>query len=159
MFIWTGSTVPLPYSWWRSTRYSDRLYHFSVTIPRCYRDIYVNSFFPCTATLWNSLTIECFPLTYDLHDFKSRIKRDLLTEGFFRKRFLVYLNLSMFLFLVTPCRVMAIQPFIEWNPIKKAKKNSFATISIKRLRKAIASYMPRRGSINSKSFGKTANLF
>ena len=28
---------------------------------------------------WNSLPIECFPLTYDLHDFKSRINRHVLT--------------------------------------------------------------------------------
>ena len=38
--------VPLPYSRGRSTCYSDRLHDFSVTIPRCYKDIYVNSFFP-----------------------------------------------------------------------------------------------------------------
>ena len=44
--------VPLPYSRGRSTRYSDRLHHFSVTIPRCYKDVYVNSFFPRTARLW-----------------------------------------------------------------------------------------------------------
>ena len=31
--------VPLPYSRRRSTRYSDRLYDFSVTIPRCYKDV------------------------------------------------------------------------------------------------------------------------
>ena len=43
--------VPLPYSRGRSTRYSDRLHDFSVTIPRCYKDFYVNSFFPCTARL------------------------------------------------------------------------------------------------------------
>ena len=43
--------VPLPYSQGRSTRYSDRLYDFSVTIPRCYNDIYVESFFPRTARL------------------------------------------------------------------------------------------------------------
>ena len=42
-----------------TTHYSDRLHHFSVTIPRCYKDVYVNGFFPCTARLWNSLTIEC----------------------------------------------------------------------------------------------------
>ena len=71
---------PLPYSRWRSTRYSDRL-HFSVTIPRCYKDVYVNSFFPRTGRLWNSLSIECFPLTYDLSGFKSRINRYLLTVG------------------------------------------------------------------------------
>ena len=38
--------VPLPFSRGRSTRYSDRLHDFSVTIPRCYEDVYVNSFFP-----------------------------------------------------------------------------------------------------------------
>ena len=43
--------VPLPYSRGRSTRYSDRLHDFSVTIPRCYKDVYVNSFFPRTTRL------------------------------------------------------------------------------------------------------------
>ena len=69
--------VPLPYSRGRSTRYSDRLHDFSVTIPRCYKDVYVNSFFPRTGTLWNSLPIEWFPFTYDLNGFKSRINRYL----------------------------------------------------------------------------------
>ena len=55
--------VPLPYSRGRSTRYSDRLNDFSVTIPRCYKDVYVNSFFPRTARLWNSLPIL---LSFDL---------------------------------------------------------------------------------------------
>ena len=73
--------VPLPYSRGRSTRYSDRLHDFSVTILRCYKDVYVNSFFPHTARLWNSLPTECFPLTYDLSGFKSRINRYLLTVG------------------------------------------------------------------------------
>ena len=40
--------VPLSYSWVRSTHYSDKLHDFSVTIPRYYKDDYVNSFFPCT---------------------------------------------------------------------------------------------------------------
>ena len=75
--------VPLPFSRGRSTRYSDRLHDISVTIPRCYKDAYVNSFFPRTAKLWNSLPIECFPLTYDLSGFKSRINRHLLTVGSF----------------------------------------------------------------------------
>ena len=70
--------VPLPFSRGRSTRYSDRLHDFSVTIPRCYKDVYVNSFFPRTAKL-----IECFPLTYDLSGFKFRINRHLLTVGSF----------------------------------------------------------------------------
>ena len=75
--------VPLCYSQGRSTCYSDRLYDFSVTIPRCYKDVYGSSFFPCTARLWNSLPIECFPLTYDLSSFKSRINRYLLSVGSF----------------------------------------------------------------------------
>ena len=46
---------------------SDRLHDFSVTIPRCYKNVYVDSFFLRTAKLGNSLPIECFPLTYDLN--------------------------------------------------------------------------------------------
>ena len=80
--------VPLPFFQGRSTRYSDRLHDFSVTIARCYKDVYVNSFFPCTAKLWNSLSIEYFPLTYDLSGFKSRINRHLLTVGSFYTDFL-----------------------------------------------------------------------
>ena len=37
--------VPLPYSWGRSTRYSHRMHDFSVTIPRCYMDVYVTQGF------------------------------------------------------------------------------------------------------------------
>ena len=48
---------PFPYSRGKSTGYSDRLHDFSVIIPRCYKDIYANSFFPHTAKLWNSLSI------------------------------------------------------------------------------------------------------
>ena len=66
--------VPLPYPLGRSTRYSDRLHDFSVVIPRCYKDVYVNSFFPHTARLRNSLTTEI--------GFKSRIKRHLTVGSF-----------------------------------------------------------------------------
>ena len=34
-------------------------------------DVYMNSLFPRTARIWNSLPIEYFPLTYDLSEFKS----------------------------------------------------------------------------------------
>ena len=71
--------VPLPYSGGRSTHYSDSSHDFSVTIRRFYKDVYVNSFFPRTAKLWNSLCMECFPLTYDLNSFKSKINRHGLT--------------------------------------------------------------------------------
>ena len=40
-----GQLVLLPFQG-RSTRYSDILHDFSVTIPRCYRDVSVNSLFP-----------------------------------------------------------------------------------------------------------------
>ena len=75
--------VPLPFSRGRSTRYSDGLHDFSFTIPRCYKDVYVNSFFPHTARLWNSLPIKCFPLTCNLNGFKSTINRHLLPVGSF----------------------------------------------------------------------------
>ena len=54
--------VPLPCSRERSTRYSNRLHNFSVTISRCYKDVYVNSFFPRTTGLWNSLPIVALSL-------------------------------------------------------------------------------------------------
>ena len=73
--------VPLPFSHGKSIFYFDRLYDFSVTFPRCYRDVYVNSFFPRTARLWDSLPVECFPLSYNLNDFNSRLNRHLLTVG------------------------------------------------------------------------------
>ena len=53
--------VRLPYSRGRSTRYSDIFYNFSVTIPTCHKNVYVNSFFPSTARSWSSLPIERFP--------------------------------------------------------------------------------------------------
>ena len=74
--------VPLPFFQGRSNRYSDRLHDFSMTILRCYKDVYVNNFF-LAARLWNSLPIKCFPLTYDLSGFKSRINRHFLTAGSF----------------------------------------------------------------------------
>ena len=43
--------VPLTYSRGSSTRYSYRLHDFCVAIPRCYKDVYVSSFFPNTARL------------------------------------------------------------------------------------------------------------
>ena len=49
--------VSLPYSRERSTPYFNRLHAFSVKFPRYYKDIYVNSFFPCTSRLWNFLPI------------------------------------------------------------------------------------------------------
>ena len=91
--------VPLPISRGRSTRYSDRSHDFSVTIPRCYKNVYVNNFFLRTARLWNSLPIECFLLTYDMNGFKSRINRHLLTLDSFWRDFLYALIFLCFFFL------------------------------------------------------------
>ena len=65
--------VPLSYSSGRSTCYCDRLYDFSVTILRCYKNVYVNSFFFNTARPCNSLPAECFPLICNVNSFKSRV--------------------------------------------------------------------------------------
>ena len=100
---------PLPYSWGRSICYSDRLHGFSVTIARYYNDIYVNSFIPRTARLWNSLPIECSPLTYDLNGFKSRINRHLFTVRSFERNFLyalIFLCFVFFLIFLFPCLVV-----------------------------------------------------
>ena len=82
MFFRAGSTGSTSFFLWEVySHYSDGLHDFSATICRCYKDAYVNRFFPCTVRLWNSLPVECFPLTYDLSGFKLRINRHLLTVG------------------------------------------------------------------------------
>ena len=62
----------------RSTRFSESLHQYAVDIPRCKRNFYHTSFFPRTARLWNSLSVDCFPSEYNLSVFKSRINRFLL---------------------------------------------------------------------------------
>ena len=83
--------VPPPYSQGRSTWYSDRLHNF------CHlsKYLYVNR-------LWNYLPIECFPLTFDLSDLKSRTLRHLSPLGS-SKTCPVCFNLYLLLFLVTTC--------------------------------------------------------
>ena len=63
--------VPLPFSRGLSTRYSDGLNDFLVTIPRCYKAVYVNTFFFWAARLWNSLPIECFSFPPRSRRFKT----------------------------------------------------------------------------------------
>ena len=75
--------VSLTYSQWRSTCYSDRSHDFSVSIPRCYNDVYVNSVFPCKVRPWNFLPIAFSPLTYDLNGFKRIINSNLLPAASF----------------------------------------------------------------------------
>ena len=73
MYLGSSSKCSQLKSFLLLNHYSDRLHDFSVTNPKCCKDVYVNSFFPGTARLWNSLPIESFSLTYDLNGFKSRI--------------------------------------------------------------------------------------
>ena len=65
--------VPLSCLRGSSTRYSNKLHDFFVTVSRWYKDAYIKSFFPCTARLWNYLAVECFSLTYYLNISNSRI--------------------------------------------------------------------------------------
>ena len=76
--------VPLPYSQGIiSTRYSDKLHDFSVTIPRSYKDVYVSNLCHRTTRFCTSVPIEYFPLTYYLNSFKSTINKHHLTVGSF----------------------------------------------------------------------------
>ena len=102
--MWTGSTGSTTHSRGRSARYSDKLHGFTVTIARCYKDAYVSSFFPRTAKLWNSLPIECSPVTYDLGHFMSRITD---TNNYVRSKEISYFNFFVLLFFVTLCLVVA----------------------------------------------------
>ena len=54
----------------------------------------------------------------DLNGFRSKINRHLLFLGSFQTGFPHGFNLFL-LFLVTPCFVVADEPFMEWIPIKK----------------------------------------
>ena len=120
--------LPLPFLPGRCTRYSDRLHDFSVTIAKCYKDFYVNSFFLCTARLWNSLPIECFSSTYNLNGFKSRINRHCvnciirINCRFFLKRSAVCFNLfprSTQPFILP--RLIKLLPGISGNLLVKSK--------------------------------------
>ena len=72
---------------------------FAVAIPKCDKYFYVSSFFFRIARLWDSLPIECFPLTYDINGFKCKINRHRLTVGSFYTPFLVcFLSFLLFLF-------------------------------------------------------------
>ena len=73
--------VPKPFGSARPTRHSDRQHAFVVELPNFKKEFYRNSFFPRTASLWNSLPLECFPLTYNPNLFKSNVNRHLLQSS------------------------------------------------------------------------------
>ena len=78
----------------RSTRYSNRLHNFSVTILGCFNDVSVSSFFPYTARLWSFLPAECFPLTY----YRNGFKRDNAQVFKFCWLLLLYVKINAAIF-------------------------------------------------------------
>ena len=62
----------------RSTRFSEQMHRHTLSLPKCRTGYYTSSFFPRTATIWNSLSNECFPTDYDLTAFKGRVNKFLL---------------------------------------------------------------------------------
>ena len=81
-------------------------------VDRCCKDVYVNSFFPCTARLQNSFPAECFSLTYDLNGIKSGVNRHLFSMGSFSTAFFYDFHIFL-LFFVTPSLVVATQPCMK----------------------------------------------
>ena len=87
----------------RSILCSNRLLHFPVTFHKYFhKDIYINSFFLYTNKLWNSLSAECFPLTYYLKGFKFRVNMHLLSLGSIQSVLMKSLNRGLLLFLAFP---------------------------------------------------------
>ena len=84
---------------------------------KCYKDVYVNSFFPCKVRPWNSLPKECVPMAPDLNGCKSKVNRHPLSLYFFY--FLFAFNLFL-LFSVPLCLTVVLQHCLESIPIKKA---------------------------------------
>ena len=62
----------------RETRLSACSHPYTVAVPRCRTKSYSSSFFPRTASLWNSLPGACFPSSYDLQSSKRNINSYLL---------------------------------------------------------------------------------
>ena len=86
------------------TRLSACSHPYTLALPRYRTKSYSNSFFPRTASLWNSLPGACFPPSYNLdcfNPFASGIKKVLLypITGLFsvkiQKKFLAIKNFSV----------------------------------------------------------------
>ena len=73
--------ITLPYFCGSYTRCSDRLYDFSLSIPTCHQDVFVNSFFPCAAKTLEISAIRMLLFSDDLNNFKCSINRHLLSLG------------------------------------------------------------------------------
>ena len=92
--------VPFLYSCGRPACYSCRMGDFLVIIPRCYKDVTANSFFPRSSRPCSSLRVEYFLLTYCLNDFMSRLTSRLLSLIYFYTAFLCTLFIFVFFFFL-----------------------------------------------------------
>ena len=112
--------VPLPYSHGRSCRYSNRMHDFSV-IPRCYKNLYVNSIFSHIASLWNSLPATSFPSIYDLNVFMSTVNRHIFR--LFLNNFLKSFSLFSSSYPGNFISCSGCSVFYGLNPSKKVKNH------------------------------------
>ena len=62
----------------RRTRLANTSHQYVLDIPKAKSNFHSQSFFPRTAGIWNRLPQSCFPDTYDLGLFKSRVHKFFL---------------------------------------------------------------------------------
>ena len=73
-------TIPVPLRYVRTTRSSTHSHPFQVSLPNPRTLSHKSSFIPRTCNLWNVLPSSCFPESYNLPSFKSKInKLDLIS--------------------------------------------------------------------------------
>ena len=76
----TREIIPVPLRRVRTTRSSTHSHPFQVSLPTSRTLSYKSSFIPRTCNLWNVLPTSCFPESYSLPYFKSKInKLDLIS--------------------------------------------------------------------------------
>ena len=111
MFIWTEWTewIPLPHARSRSTPFSDRLYHFHVTISRCCKDLSTVSFLAQLDSGYLCLQ-NAF---HELNGFSPRVNEHILFLGSFWTAYPFAFHLF--------CLMVAFQPSMDRNPITKKK--------------------------------------
>ena len=122
MFIWTEWTewIPLPHARSRSTPFSDRLYHFHVTISRCCKDLSTVSFLAQLDSGYLCLQ-NAF---HELNGFSPRVNEHILFLGSFWTAYPFAFRLF--------CLMVAFQPSMDRNPItkKNIEKLSHVTNSL-----------------------------
>ena len=75
--------IPVPLRRVRTTRSSTHSHPFQVSLPNPRTLSHKSSFIPRTCNLWNVLPSSCFPESYNLPSFKSKInKLDLISLSF-----------------------------------------------------------------------------